>query len=147
MAPRECVVNGEQYWSAELEELHEESSLEGFHMGPIPSMEQGFVYEAAEEKAWNRVSLVADHNQESSLVYLGGGTFTVRDQVFKPTYRYVLSRLPNVATNRRILAAGEGIALEVRGTHRPDVTVDFGLTVPPPGGTRRAWRPSIHLAK
>ena len=104
--------------------------LEGFNMGPIPSMEQGFVYEAAEEKAWNRVSLVADHNQESSLVYLGGGTFTVRDAVFKPTYRYVLTRLPNVATNRRILAAGEGIALEVRGTHRPDVTVDFGLTVP-----------------
>src|SRR5581483_5943684 len=49
---------------------------------------------------------------------------------FNPTYQYVLSRLPGIATARQTVARSDGVVLQ-RRTQPLDVTVDGGLLAPP----------------
>ncbi len=103
--------------------------LEGFGEGPNPPIEQGLVYMLAEEKAWNRVSLPADFNEDGSLIYLGGGSLPLSGRQFRPNYRYVLTDLGGVETRRAALFRRGPVALERRA--RPlDVTIDYGLSLP-----------------
>jgi hypothetical protein len=108
---------------------HGNVDLEGFEEGPVPIVEQGLVYMLAEEHAWNRVSLPADANEDGSLDYLGGGGLPLTGPQFKSNYEYVLTRIPGVHTNRKVLDRDGGVALEQRTT-KLDVTPDYGLSVP-----------------
>jgi hypothetical protein len=102
--------------------------LEGFGEGPAPIAEQGLVYMLAEEKAWNRVSLPADFDEDGSIIYLGDGYLSLTGPQFDPNYQYVLTRLPDIGTLRRTIVRQGGVALEQRVVGL-DVTPDYGLTV------------------
>jgi hypothetical protein len=103
--------------------------LEGFGEGPVPITEQGLIYMLAEERDWGKVSLPDDYNEGGSLIYLGGGGFPLDSPQFIPSYTYVLTRLPDVATHRQTIWRVGGIALQ-RRTGRFDVTPDYGLSIP-----------------
>jgi hypothetical protein len=100
--------------------------LEGFGQGPAPPMELPVAYNLADERAHGRVSVATDRDDNRGLLYLGGTQ--PLGPSFAPGYRYVLTRLAGVSTNRRILARDGPIALEER-MQDLDVTVTGGVLV------------------
>jgi hypothetical protein len=98
--------------------------LEGFGQGPAPPMELPVVYNLAEERAYGRVSIATDRDDNRGLLYLGGTQ--PLGPSFNPNYRYVLTRLAGVSTGRRVVARDGPIALEKR-TGDLDVTVTGGV--------------------
>jgi hypothetical protein len=98
--------------------------LEGFGQGPAPPMEEPLVYNLANERTHNDVSIERLIDDNRGLLYLGGaqplGPF------FKPDYRYVLTRLAGIRTRRRVIARYGPIALEQR-TRDLDVTIAGGV--------------------
>ncbi|MCU1492808.1 MAG: hypothetical protein JWO62_572 [Acidimicrobiaceae bacterium] len=99
--------------------------LEGFGQSFNPPVELGLVYMLTEEKAWNRVSLPGDYNDDGSLIYLGGGSLPLTGPQFRPDYKYVLTTIGGVDTARRLLYREGPVALEQR-TQKLDVTPDYG---------------------
>jgi hypothetical protein len=99
--------------------------LEGFNEGPHALVEQFLIYALADERSWGNVSLSADHNDNNALSAYAG-TYPLPGPMFRPYYRYVLTRIPAVATPRPTVARIEGIALE-RRTRPLDVFLDYGL--------------------
>jgi hypothetical protein len=93
-----------------------------FAPGELP-----LVYNMAEERAWGRVSVPGDFNDNSALAYLG--LHKLDQGQFRPAYAYVLTRMDGVATGRTMIARSGGIALE-RRTDPLDVTPDGGLSMP-----------------
>jgi hypothetical protein len=112
--------------------------LEGFGQGPAPPMELPVVYNLAEERAYGRVSIPTDRDDNRALLYLGGTQ--PLGPSFNPDYRYVLTRLAGISTARRVVRHDGPIALEQR-TSALDVTVTGGVSVAAarfdPSGT--AW--------
>ena len=100
--------------------------VEGFGEGPAPTMELPLVYNLVDEKAHGSVSLPTDRDDNHGLAYLGG--LQPLGPAFKQNYRYVLTRLGSIATDRRVLARHGPIALEQR-THDLDVTITGGVSV------------------
>jgi hypothetical protein len=99
--------------------------LEGFNEGPHALVEQFLVYTVADERSWGNVSLAADHNDNNALSAYAG-TYPLPGPMFRPHYRFVLTRIPEVATARPTVTRIEGVALE-RRTRRLDVVLDYGL--------------------
>ncbi|HUZ19078.1 MAG TPA: hypothetical protein VMU75_00715, partial [Acidimicrobiales bacterium] len=114
--------------------------LESFGESSDPSVEMGLVYMFAEERAWNRVSLPADYNENGSLIYLDGGALPLTGPEYRPDYRYVMTAIAGVHTARRVLARDGAVALQERVAVL-DVTPDYGLNVASsrtdPGGIPR----------
>ena len=99
--------------------------VEGFDAAPaFASPAEAFAYELVDERTHGHATLPADVNNYGALSYLG--TAPLDSGYFNPNYRYVLTRLPGIATARRVIARSGGIALEER-TQPLDVTVDGGL--------------------
>ncbi len=103
--------------------------LEGFNENHDSITEQMLVYELAQERAHGRVSLAADLDDSSSLDYVG--KYPLSGAQFDPNYKWVLTRMPGMATGRKTLASRGGIALEARATPA-DVIADAGFLVAPP---------------
>lgn len=108
--------------------------LEGFDealQNPVASFM--FAYARADEADWNHVSVPADYNENTSLMYFGGlgdARPGLPNPEFHPRYRYVLTRIAGVSSDRRVLFREGAVALETRA--RPlEVLVDYGFSVAP----------------
>lgn len=102
---------------------------EGFGASLYAQAEQPLVYHLINERAPGRVSIVLGSDVGNAIQYLDFGNVLRPGPEFNPAYRYVLTRLGTVATDRRVIARSGGIALEERV--RPlDVTPYAGLALP-----------------
>lgn len=112
---------------AKLPSGHGVVEVEGFSASPEAPGELPIAYDLAYEVTGGRISLAADHSENSGLAYLG--VWPLNSTAFRPRYDYVLTRVPGIVTSRRVIARADGVALEMR--MRPlDVTVDTGISVP-----------------
>ena len=100
--------------------------IEGFGQGPAAPMEEPLVYNLVDEKTDGNMSLPTDRDDNAGLAYLGGTE--PLGPAFKPDYRYVLTRMAGISTDRRVLARHGTIALEER-TEPLDVTINGGVSV------------------
>ena len=105
--------------------------LEGF--GENRELQQAgaelpLVYSLVYERKHGEVSLQSEYNDYGGLNYLGGET-NPRNPDFTPYYRYVLTRLGGVETDRRVIARSGPLALEER-TGPLDATITSGVAVP-----------------
>ncbi len=100
--------------------------VEGFGASTEAAGELPIVYDLVEEKTSGRVSLAAD---QPSLGLAYFGVYPLDSPVFNPSYQYVLTRVPGIATNRRVIARSAGVALE-RRTDALDVLIEDGVGVP-----------------
>ena len=112
--------------------------LEGFGQGPAPPMELPLVYNLVDEHTHGDVSEPTATDDGRGLFYLGG--IQPLGPSFKPDYRYVLTRVAGIITQRRVVARYGPIALEQR-TQSLDVLITGGVAVAAarfdPSGT--AW--------
>ena len=67
------------------------------------------VYNVAEERAYGRVSVPTDRDDNRGLLYLGGTQ--PLGPSFNPDYRYVLTRLAGISTARHVVRRDSPIAL------------------------------------
>ena len=106
--------------------------LEGFDEAePNPVASLMFAYARADESDWNHVSVPADFNENTSLMYFGGlgdARPGLPNPEFHPHYGYVLTRLAGLENDRRLLSREGPVALEARSLPL-DVLVDYGFTV------------------
>jgi hypothetical protein len=115
--------------------------LEGFGAGAGAQAEQPLMYHYVNYHAPGQTSIIAGSDAGNAIQYLDFGAILLPPgPEFDPNYRYVLTRLPGVATGRRVIARERGVALERRA--KPlDVTPYAGLATPfaslDPNGT--AW--------
>jgi hypothetical protein len=101
--------------------------IEAFDTGPRAPGEFPFVYYLLYEITHDHVSAPADVPSDPGLAYVFSHPLDgSAGEIFNPDYRYVLTRIPGVKTDRKTIASAPGIALEVR-TSALDVTVDGGL--------------------
>jgi hypothetical protein len=105
----------------ELEGFGENSELERA-VAELP-----LVYYLTYEHNHSEVSLPTEFYNYNSLAYFGGPH--PGDPDFTPDYRYVLTRLGGVQTDRRVLARAGPLALEERSGPL-DATVTSGLALP-----------------
>ena len=112
--------------------------LEGFGQGPAPPMELPLAYNLVDEHTHGDVSEPTVTDDGRGLFYLGG--IQPLGPSFKPDYRYVLTRLAGIVTQRRVVARYGPVALEQR-TQSLDVLITGGVAVAAarfdPSGT--AW--------
>ncbi len=99
---------------------------EGYGASEYGQAEQPLVYHLINERAPGRVSVLLGSDVGNALQYLNFGSVLPPGPEFHPDYRYVLTRLGSVATDRRVIARSGGIALEER-VARLDVTPSAGL--------------------
>lgn len=104
--------------------------VEGFGQGDWAAAEEPLAYNVVDEKTDGNLSLPTDRDDTAGLVYLGG--MQPLGASFRPGYRYVLTRLAGISTDRRVVARYGPIALEER-TQPLDVTIDGGVL------TAAAW--------
>jgi hypothetical protein len=100
--------------------------IEGFGASSEAAGELPIVYDLVEEKTSGQVSLTADQ-PTLGLAYFG--VYPLDSPVFNPSYRYVLTRLPGIATDRQVVARSGGVALE-RRTDALDVVLEGGVGAP-----------------
>lgn len=104
--------------------------LEGFGAGVNAQAEQPLMYHYVNYRAPGRTSIIAGSDVGNAIQYLDFGALHLPPgPEFKPNYRYVLTRIPWVATARRVIARGRGVALEER-TQPLDITPYAGLGTP-----------------
>ena len=102
--------------------------LEAYGENPTAAPgELPLVYLLASERHHKEVSLQNEYDDYSGLAYLGPPNPT--DPQFNPNYRYVLTRIGGVQTDRRVIARTGPLALEER-TSAIDATAVSGLAVP-----------------
>jgi hypothetical protein len=89
---------------------------EGFGASLYAAAEQPLVYHLINERTGGRASIILGSDIGNAIQYLDfGNVFSPPGREFDPGYRYVLTRLASIATERRIVARSGGIALEERG--------------------------------
>jgi hypothetical protein len=112
--------------------------LEGFGQGSAPPMELPLVYNLVDERTHGDVSEPTATDDGRGLLYLGG--IQPLGPSFRPDYRYVLTRLAGIVTQRPVVVRYGPIALEKR-VQSLDVTITGGVSVAAarfdPSGT--AW--------
>ena len=113
--------------------------LEGYAESARGQAELPLVYELANEHDPDHVTFPTAANDDNSLAYLLFYA-NAEDPPFNPDYRYVLTRLAGIETDREVVRRSGAVALE-RRTRPLDVTPVSGIGVPPealdPSGT--AW--------
>ena len=113
--------------------------LEGFSESSQAPMELPLVYNLVDERTGGKVSVPTLAADDNGLAYLTAGPAPL-GAWFTPDYRYVLTRLAGVTTDRQTIARFGSIALQ-RRVAPLDVTVLSGVSVATarldPGG--RAW--------
>jgi hypothetical protein len=103
---------------------------EGYGASVGAQAEQPLVYHLLTERAPGRVSIVLGSDLANSIQYLNFGPPRIPPgKEFDPNYRYVLTRLAGVATDRRTIARSGPIALQQR-IRALDITPYAGLGVP-----------------
>jgi hypothetical protein len=103
---------------------------EGFGASVAAESEQPLVYHLINERAPGAVSVILGSDVGNSIAYLDlTGLPMPPGPEFHADYRYILTRLAGVATDRRVIARSGGIALEER-VQRLDVTPYAGLAAP-----------------
>lgn len=103
--------------------------VEGFGASLFAQSEQALVYHLVNEHVPGGASIVVSANDYSGNAYLNFGQTLPPGPEFHPDYRFVLTRLAGVRTDRRVLALSGGIALQER-VRSLDVTPISGLGVP-----------------
>jgi hypothetical protein len=100
---------------------------EGYWASVAAQAEQPLVYHLINKHAPGRVSIVLGSDLGNAIQYLDFGPVQLPpNPTFDPAYRYVLTRLAGISTERRVIARSGGIALEERV--RPlDITPFTGL--------------------
>ena len=102
--------------------------VEGFDTNPpTASPADPFAYELAAERSNGHASIPGDVSNFNAIAYFGVTPLSAGQ--FNPFYRYILTRLPGIATDRHVIARGAGVALEKR-VQPLDVTPDSGLVTP-----------------
>ena len=90
-------------------------NLEGFGASVLAQAEQPLMYHYLNYRAPRRISIVAGSDVSNAIQYLDFGAILLPPgPEFDPGYRYVVTRLAAVATDRRVIAREPGIALEER---------------------------------
>jgi hypothetical protein len=102
--------------------------VEGFGASTAAQAEQPLVYHLATERARGRVSISLGSTAGNSLEYLTFGNVLPPGPEFRADYRYVLTRFPAVATDRRVISSHGGVALQER-TQDLEVTPYAGLGI------------------
>jgi hypothetical protein len=103
--------------------------LEAFDAGPRAPGEFPLAYDVVWEHTQGHLSAPADVQGDSGLAYVYVHPLSaIVGEIYNPTYRYVLTRIPNVETARKVLFEAGGVALEQR-VQSLDVTVDGGIGV------------------
>jgi hypothetical protein len=102
--------------------------VEGFGQSYLAPMVEPLAYDRANEVTGAPVSIPMDHDDFAGLLYLGG-TRPIGVE-FRPDYRYVLTRVPDIEVpTRRTIARFGHVALQQR-TGDLDVTVTSGFATP-----------------
>ncbi len=105
-------------------------NLEGFGASVLAQAEEPLMYHYLNYRAPHRISIVAGSDVSNAIQYLDFGAVLVPPgPEFDPDYRYVVTRLAAVATDRRVIAREPGVSLEERVAPL-DVTPYSGLTLP-----------------
>jgi hypothetical protein len=105
-------------------------NLEGFDASVAAQAEQVLVYHYVNFVAPHRVSIIAGNPVGNAIQYLDFGAVRLPPgPEFDPDYKYVVTRLAGVATDRRVIAREPGVALEER-VKPLDITPFTGLGVP-----------------
>jgi hypothetical protein len=105
-------------------------NIEGFGASIGAQAELPLMYHYVNYRAPGRVSIVAGSDVNNAIQYLDFGTVLIPPgPEFDPEYRYVLTRLSAVATDRRVISRESSAALEERVTPL-DVTPYSGLSLP-----------------
>ena len=87
--------------------------LEGFGTNPAAAPgELPFTYTMLAERTGWKVSIASEYNDYNGFAYIDGAN--PANPQFEPDYRYVLTRLGGVQTNRRVLARKGSLALKER---------------------------------
>jgi hypothetical protein len=103
---------------------------EGFGASTYAQAEQPLVYHLINERAPGRVSIVLGSDAGNAIQYLNFGPPQLPPgPEFDSNYRYVLTRLPGIATDRRTITHIGGVALQER-VAALDITPYAGLAVP-----------------
>jgi len=104
--------------------------VEGYMASVASQAEQPLIYQLVSEHAPGRASIVLGSNLANAIAYLDFSAVRLPPgPEFDPAYRYVLTRLGAVATDRRVIARSGGIALEQR-VDPLDITPYAGLGAP-----------------
>jgi hypothetical protein len=102
--------------------------VEGFGQVYLAPMAEPLAYDRANEVTDAPVSIPMEHDDFAGLLYLGG-TRPIGVE-FRPDYRYVLTRVPDVTVpTRQTIARSGHVALQER-TGDLDVTVTSGFATP-----------------
>jgi hypothetical protein len=105
-------------------------NLEGFNASVAAQAEQVLVYHYVNWVAPHRVSIIAGDPVGNAIQYLDFGAVRLPPgREFDPEYKYVVTRLPGVTTDRRVIAREPGVALEAR-VKPLDISPFAGLGVP-----------------
>ena len=102
--------------------------VEGYDASILSQAEQPLVYHLVNERARGRVSISLSANYNNGSAYLIDQVQPPPGPSLRPDYRYVLTRLGGVSSDRQVIARSGGIALE-RRTRALDVTPYDGLGV------------------
>lgn len=101
--------------------------LEGFGAATNAQAEQPLMYHYVAYRRPRGTSIIAGSDIGNAIQYLDfGPVYMPPGHEFDPYYRYVLTRLPAIATDRRVIRRERGVALQER-THRLDITPYAGL--------------------
>ena len=105
--------------------------LEGLAAGsPSSSLQMPATYHLVNEATPNRLAIDLTNNDFNGPAYLGGPQAT-GPSTFDPAYRWVLTVIPSIRTNRETVARVGNVAIQQR-THPLDVTVGSGIATDPP---------------
>jgi hypothetical protein len=116
---------------------------EGYGLSVFAQAEQPLVYSLIEERTGGSASIVLGSDVGNATQYLDYGVTRFTGPQFDPEYRFVLTRLGGVKTDRRTVAvAGDGLALEKRTTAL-DITPYGGLDLPFVGLTTDNGQPFL----
>jgi hypothetical protein len=102
--------------------------IEGYWASAFPQAEQPLVYHLANERARGRVSISLGTNAGNAIQYLNLNHVNAPGAEFRSDYRYLLTRLSGVASDRRLIVRRGAIALMER-TRPLDVTPYTGLGI------------------
>jgi hypothetical protein len=105
--------------------------LEGLGAGsPSSTLQMPAIYHLVNEATPNRLAIDVTDNDYYGPAYLGGPP-VAGPSTFDPAYRWVLTVIPSISTNRETLARIGNVAIQQR-TQPLDATVGSGIATDPP---------------